>query len=203
MAIEASIRVQALARLVVSSAVRGGKNNSRVVLALVAALLIVLIFLFTKGGPERQDADETEGTWQIAVEKFSFPEDQTLGKTATMELTVVNEETTTMPSVVVSLDGLNIEVDRPTLADPNRPIWIVDESPIGGTTASVHTWQSGPLPAGEARTLRWKMTPVRAGTFPVTYKVAAGLHGKAKAVVEGEGAREVTVEKSPTEPKIP
>ena len=34
------------------------------------------------------------------------------------------------------------------LADAERPIWILDEGPVGGDIASVNTWSAGTLGAG-------------------------------------------------------
>ena len=37
------------------------------------------------------------------------------------------------------------------------------------------------MPAGQTRTFDWKVTAVRAGTYSLRYRVAAGIDGKAIA----------------------
>ena len=51
----------------------------------------------------------------------------------------------------------------------------------------MNTWACGPLRPGEQKTFRWSVTAVQAGDFKVTWRVAAGLDGKAKAVAAGGG----------------
>ena len=46
----------------------------------------------------------------------------------------------------------------------------------------MNTWALGPLAPGKERTFRWTVTAVKAGPYKLTYEVAAGLNGKAKAV---------------------
>ena len=54
-------------------------------------------------------------------------------------------------------------MDDSRLADPERPVWIVDEGPPGGDSALPNTWALGPLGAGETKTFVWKVTAVEAG----------------------------------------
>jgi hypothetical protein len=51
----------------------------------------------------------------------------------------------------------------------------------------VNTWACGPLKPNEMRTLKWSVTAVRAGDFKVSWRVNAGLDGKANAVAQGGG----------------
>ena len=44
------------------------------------------------------------------------------------------------------------------------------------------------LRPGETRTFTWQVTAVKSGVHSIKYKIAAGLNGKAKAVVPGTGA---------------
>ena len=53
----------------------------------------------------------------------------------------------------------------------------------GSSTAFTNTWAVGPVPAGQTRTLVWKVSAVRAGTYTLRFKVAAGIEGKAKATL--------------------
>jgi hypothetical protein len=89
------------------------------------------------------------------------------------------------------------------IANPSRPNWIVDRPPGsctgrsgysclsggagGAATASANTWALGRLGPGKTVTFTWGVTAVNAGTHIVAWQVAAGLHGKAKAVNAGSG----------------
>ena len=71
---------------------------------------------------------------------------------------------------------------------PSRPVWILDAGPRGGTTAFVNT--PGPwarLRPGQTKTFTWKVTAVKPGVHILRYRVAAGLNGKATAVLAGGG----------------
>lgn len=60
-------------------------------------------------------------------------------------------------------------------------------APDGGADAAqTDTFTFGPLPAGTTRTLVWRVTAVRAGSYVVNYALAGGLGGRAKAV-DGDG----------------
>jgi hypothetical protein len=52
----------------------------------------------------------------------------------------------------------------------------------------VNTWACGRLRRGDERTFVWKVTAVKAGPYKLSWRVAAGLNGKAKAVAAGGGA---------------
>ena len=99
-------------------------------------------------------------------------------------------------------EGLNYRATQPGLSDPERPRFALngiprqiggfpeakDTSPAGCDTAYVNTWACGPLKPGREATFVWTVTPVKAGPFTVSWRVAAGLNGKAKAVATGGGA---------------
>jgi hypothetical protein len=151
------------------------------------------------GGGERQDENEPEGTFEVDVVDAKFPQRQKLAKRSELEITVRNTGEKTVPNIAVTVNGFDIDTGNSTLADPNRPVFVVngqpreiggfaeskDEAPEGGETAYVGTWALGPLEAGEEETFRWSVTAVKAGEYKITYKVAAGLDGKAKAVSPG------------------
>jgi hypothetical protein len=163
------------------------------------------------GGGERQDANEKEGTYDVSVVKAQFPLKQSLAKQEEMTITVRNAGSETVPEISVSLGetgrnglvkALTERQANPDLADPERPIWIVDKGPVGGETAYVGTWALGALPAGKTKTFTWKLTAVSAGEHTVKYTVNAGLDGKAKAQAPGGkvpgGAFAVDVSGTPT-----
>ena len=153
------------------------------------------------GGSERQDADEPEGDFAVDVVTAKFPNRQRLADTTDLRLGVENTGDETVPDLAVTIfldDGasgsFNIRLDQPDLANPNRPVWVLEDKyprlageprPPGsspGAVAQTNTYAFGPLDPDERREMIWRVTPVRGGTYTVNYEIAAGLTGKAKAV---------------------
>jgi hypothetical protein len=139
------------------------------------------------GGGTRQDAGEHAGTYRVEVVRASFPRRQSLAEPAVLRLTVRNAGRQAVPDVAVTVDSFASTSQQEGLADPQRPVWIVDDGPLGGDTAYLNTWAAGRLPAGATRTFRWHVTAMKAGRHTVSYRVAAGLNGKAKAELPGGG----------------
>ena len=133
------------------------------------------------GGGERQDKNEPSGTFDVDVVNGSFPAAQHVARQSRMRITVRNAGDKTVPNVAVTVKGFTRRDTQEGLADPNRPVWIVDRGPRGGDTAYVGTWALGSLRPHRTRTFTWKVTPIKAGNYDVRYEVAAGLDGKAKA----------------------
>jgi hypothetical protein len=112
---------------------------------------------------------------------------------------VVLVGTSTVPNVAVTIKSFGYLSDYPKLSSRLRPIWIVDEGPGaitkrpiqtesfdyagGDITATTDTWAAGALAPGQAHTFIWHVTPVKSGDYTVNYSVAAGLNGKARAVL--------------------
>lgn len=148
------------------------------------------------GGGERQDANEPSGDFRLEITKAEFPSEQKLAKRSTLEISVRNTGSRTVPNVAVTVHGFDERLDGRGLADPERPVFVIngepkdiggfpeskDAAPKGGETAYVDTWALGKLRAGQERTFKWSVTAVRAGDYELEYEVAAGLDGKAKAV---------------------
>jgi hypothetical protein len=149
------------------------------------------------GGGERQDENEPEGDYRVKVVNARFPADQKLAKRSNLVIRVRNAETDkTIPNIAVTLKGLDVKLDNPELADPKRPQFVIngvpkdigtfpeskDAAPKGGETAYVDTWALGPLKPGRQKVFRWNVTAVKPGRYRITYRVSAGLDGKAKAV---------------------
>ena len=132
-------------------------------------------------GADKQDEDEPEGGIKVDVVSASFPGRQHLADEATLRIAIQNKDSREIPNLTVTVDGFGQRRDDPSLADPERPVWIVNEGPRNANSALTNTWTAGPVPAGETRTLNWKVTAVRAGTYSIRYRVAAGIHGKAIA----------------------
>jgi hypothetical protein len=167
---------------------------------------------------QRQDADEPTGDFPVAVNSGKFPTSQRLAQTEYLQLEVENVGSETIPNLAITISTgdakasgpFSVRSDQPGLADPNRPVWILEEGwpkllapdedladldqapPAGAGAAQTNTFAFGPLEAGATKDIVWRLTPVEAGTYTVSYELAAGLNGKAKAVsddgspVEGE-----------------
>ena len=88
------------------------------------------------------------------------------------------------------------------LAHPSRPVWVVDNppgpctsgcsansssgggGPGGAVTAYANTWALGALAPGQTAKFDFAVTAVKPGRHVVAWEVAAGLNGKAKAVLQ-------------------
>ncbi|HZE04033.1 MAG TPA: hypothetical protein VE127_02345 [Solirubrobacteraceae bacterium] len=95
--------------------------------------------------------------------------------------------------------GENLQMQG--LAHPSRPIWVVDNppgrcntgcsansssgggGPGGAVTAYANTWALGQLRPGHTAKFDFGVTAVKPGRHIVAWEVAAGLNGKAKAVL--------------------
>jgi hypothetical protein len=148
------------------------------------------------GGGESQDSDEPSGTYPVDVVKATFPTSQRLADKSKLEIAIRNAGDKTVPNVAVTVQNGDPNrtaeaaafaeaSEQPGLADPSRPVWILDTGPRGGITAYTNTWALGKLRPGQTKTFVWRVTAVKSGTHLIKYKVAAGLDGKAKAVLPG------------------
>jgi hypothetical protein len=161
-----------------------------------------LVALGGCGGGTRQDENEPEGNFPVEVVSATFPKKQKLAQTSELVITVRNSGQDTIPNIAATVQGLNYRSTQPDLSDPERPRFALegiqrqiggfpeakDTSPAGCDTAYVNTWACGPLRPGAETTLVWRVTAVKAGPYDVSWRLAAGLNGKAKAVATGGGA---------------
>ena len=147
----------------------------------VAGTLVALCLAVAACGSDGQDENEPEGTYKVDVISASFPGRQRLAQESTLKIVVQNKDSRTIPNLGVTVDGFYQRREDASLADPNRPIWIVNEAPFDSASALTNTWTTGPLSAGAKRTLEWKVSALRAGTYNPRYRVNAGLDGKAQA----------------------
>jgi hypothetical protein len=148
---------------------------------LAGTLVALSLAVGACGGGDPQDENEAEGTYKVDVISATFPGRQRLAEETTLRITVQNKDTQTIPNLGVTVDGFYQRREDADLADPSRPIWIVNEPPYNSASALTNTWTTGPLRAGAKRTLEWKVSALRAGTYNPRYRVNAGLDGKAKA----------------------
>jgi hypothetical protein len=165
----------------------------RPIAAPVAAL--ALLGVAGCGGGERQDASEQSKTYRVTILRASFPSRQRLAAPARLVVEVRNSSKETIPDVAVTVDSFSSRSEQADLADAQRPVWVIDRPPEGSTTAYTNTWALGPMLAGETKQFVWRVTPVQPGTHRLRVRIAAGLAGKAKAVLAGNRVpeRELTV----------
>jgi hypothetical protein len=167
------------------------------------------------GGGSPQDAHEKSGTYHLDVLDASFPTEQRLADRTTLRITVRNADSKKVPDVAVTVEGAEASApatpfaeaqSQPGLADPSRPIWILDEGPRGGDTAYTNTWALGPLKAGESKTFVWHVTAVKPGVHTIRWKVAAGLNGKAVAKLpsgdDAQGEFTINISNAPANARV-
>jgi hypothetical protein len=192
--------------------------------------LAALLIAGCGGSDPRQDENEEGADYPVEVTVAEFAPKQRLAETTDLELAFRNSGDETIPDLAVTIytgdvkaDGaFNVRSTQEGLADPNRPVWILendypkiledgastkdlDSAPTAGAeTASTNTYAFGELPPDEEIHVVFRVTPVVAGTYTVHYEVAAGLDGKAVAVtdtgepVEGEFVATITDKPSAT-----
>ncbi|WP_026912900.1 hypothetical protein [Patulibacter minatonensis] len=144
------------------------------------ALVACAVGLTACGGGDGELKDASGGQPFAVSAQATFAKDQKLANVETLTVTVKNADQRALPDVAVTLGGLNRSIavadnGAGRVADPRRPIWVVDEPPKGGTTAYVGTWALGRLAPGASKTFTWKLTPAVAGSHAVRWRVSAGL----------------------------
>lgn len=177
------------------------------------ALLIVAVLVAGCGGA-RQDADEPRGEFKVEVVDASFPRLQRVAENVELKLTVRNgEQDRSLRTVAVTVETKARGEDSALafgqnqrgagLASAGRPVWVLDEGPKGGETAYVNTWLAGELGPGKERELVWKLVPAKAGTYDISYRVAPGLTGKARAA-DGDtgGSFKVVISDNPVPARV-
>jgi hypothetical protein len=167
----------------------------------------------------------------VQVTDATFPDRQLLANATHLELAVENVGTEQVPDLTVTIflqrnaDGpFSIRSKQPGLANPNRPVWILEEGypklrapgesltelerapRAGAEVAQPNTFAFGPMAPGDTKRMVWRVTPIDGGTYTVRYMVAAGLHGQAKAVTARggpvKGSFAVTIETEPPETRV-
>jgi len=182
---------------------------------LPAVLLSGALALAGCGGGERQDADEPEGEFRVEVVEATFPETQSIAQETTLMVRVRNADDRTLPNVAVTVEteagesggsasAFGQTVSDARQADPNRPVWILDEGPKGGTSAYANTWSLGRLAPNQSKTFEWKLTAVKPGRYTIGYRVAPGLDGKARLAKGGNtsGSFDVTISDDPVPARV-
>jgi hypothetical protein len=169
------------------------------------------------GGGQNQAASEPSGNFAVKVPTARFPASQHLAQHTHLVITVHNAGSKTIPDVAVTICNVTCAYPAPKgqgsssqafaaninqsyLANPSRPLWIIDRGPgrcgyscqNGGqgaaVTAYANTWALGRLAPGKTARFDWAVTAVQAGHHVVAWQVAAGLNGKAKAILTNGSA---------------
>jgi hypothetical protein len=209
-----------------------GRVRGGIAIFTVAGGLVVALASCGSDESSRQDAGEPQGKFPVDVYRSQFANRQRLAQTTDLVLGVQNTGDEPIPdlAITISTDGgqttgsyntggsFYIRIDDPSLANPNRPVWILEDKypkikgeglPPGssvGTAAQTNTYAFGELEPGDRREMIWRLTPVRAGTYTVDYEVSAGLYGNAEAeTADGstpEGKFVVTISDKPPEARV-
>jgi hypothetical protein len=164
------------------------------------------------GGGRDQAAHEPRDTFTVDVSTARFPAAQQISQHTHLVIAVRNTSAKTIPDVAVTIcnvtcaypappgEGSSAQafaanIDQPYAANPSRPNWIVDRGPGrcgyscqnggqgAGVTAYSNTWALGRLRPGHTARFDWAVSAVGPGRHTVAWKVAAGLNGKARAVL--------------------
>jgi hypothetical protein len=144
---------------------------------------------------------EAEASYPVRIVTADFPTEQRLGETTLLRLGVRNAGKKTIPALTVTIsvggeEGRDSALPfgyrdpQPGIAQPDRPVWALaadypklngSSERSGAETASPKTFDFGPLKAGKAAEVVWKLSAVKTGRYEVFYEVGGGLGGKAKA----------------------
>jgi hypothetical protein len=183
----------------------------------VVAGLGVTLAVSGCGGGQNQAASEPSGHFTVTVSAARFPASQRLAQHTHLVIAVHNAGDKAIPNVAVTICNVTCaypapkgegsssaafgaNIDQTYLANPSRPLWVVDRAPglcgyscqNGGqgaaVTAYANTWALGRLAPGKTARFDWAVTAVKAGKHVLAWQVAAGLNGKAKAVLSNGSA---------------
>ncbi len=176
-------------------------------------------------GESSSNSNERAGTYQVDVVDASFPNEQRLGQTSLLKLSIRNTGEETVPTVTVTIgvigeDGENsalpfgISDPQEGLAQADRPVWVLSEgyprfvgssAPGGASTSNRKTFALGELKPNETASAVWKLSAVKAGDWKLAYRVGAGLSAEVKAetpngeVPKGIFVADITAELPETE----
>jgi hypothetical protein len=180
-----------------------------------AAALATVLLTTGCGSSPRQDADEPSGSYKLEVDAATFPTSQSIAQSSTMKIRVRNSDTKAAPNVAVTVEtapgkpgqgssAFGQRVDDSRLADPDRPVWVVDAGPAGGDSAATNTWALGRLKPGQSKEFRWKVTAVEPGSYTIRYRISPGLSGRARLTSGGrtDGSFKVQIQDKPVPARV-
>jgi hypothetical protein len=159
------------------------------------------------GGESSSDSNEASGNYPVKVVTAEFPAKQRLGQTTLLRLGVRNTGARALPALTVTIsvggkEGRNSALPfgyrdpAPGIAQPDRPVWALSadypkangsSERAGAETASLKTFDFGPLKPGATTEAVWKLSAVKAGSYRLFYQVGASLDGTARAEASGAG----------------
>ena len=183
----------------------------------MAAGVAMALVISACGGGQNQAASEPSGHFPVKVSTATFPATQRLSQHAHLVIAVHNTGSKVIPNVAVTIcnvtcaypapkgegsssEAFAADISQSNLANPSRPLWVIERPPghcgyschNGGqgaaVTAYANAWALGPLAPGKTARFDWAVTAVQAGRHVVAWQVAAGLNGKAKAVLSNGAA---------------
>lgn len=201
----------------------GSRRPSARIAAAAGAAILALSVAACGGDDSSPDSGEADGTYEIEVVTAELPTEQRLGETTLLRLGARNTGEETVPGLTVNFslageEGENASIPfalrspEPELAQPDRPVWVLSaryprlagsDEPAGAETASLKTYDFGPLKPGETTEAVWQLNAVRSGEYTLLYRIDAGIGGRAKAEtaagVEPGGSFEVRIGEAPPE----
>lgn len=182
------------------------------------------------GGDDSPDIDAPTGDYPVQVTRASFPARQHIAADTDLVLTVRNTGDKAIPDLTATIWTGGGDLTAPKASGAfsaqgagadgaSDPVWLTVQgfpkqlaagasprglatAPAGGANAAqTNSFTLGTLAAGATRTIVWRVTPVRRGSFVVRYALAAGIGGGAKAVTSGGatagGAFRVRIDETP------
>lgn len=156
-------------------------------------------------------------SYRVGAPVARFPARQQLAHPVELTITVRNDGRRTIPNLAVTLstgtgdrepveEAFSRRSDEPDLSSRTRPVWIVDEGPASGDTAYGSTWSLGAVPPGGTRAFRWRVVPIRAGSYTLRYRLFGDTSGRARLrLADGsapEGTLRVRISDKPSQVEV-
>ncbi len=142
-------------------------------------------------------ADEVDRQLQQELQQATDESNQSAEERATDTAATTGED----GEPIKAAGAFSVISNQPGLEIPSRPVWILEQgfprlagavpgtaphgeiaAASGAIAVQTNTFAFGAVEPGESSEMVWQLTPVQAGTYTVSYRVAAGLEGKAVAV---------------------
>ena len=132
--------------------------------------------LATGCGESQQNSSEKSDEYRVDVVTPRSPASSTSRGRRSSRSRSATPASETVPSPAISIRSFTYRSSFPELADPLRPVWVVEKGPGpgatkppvstqevsqpgGGQTAYVSTWTLGPLKSGAQQTFTWEVVP--------------------------------------------
>lgn len=174
--------------------------------AVVGVIVAMLALTLAGCGAEPQDADAPTGTWKVTVLDWEFAVHQPLGTPQPFVIKIRNDDSRTIPNLIVNVAGLSAVVYQPNAASNIRPIWMTQDVDFAHVTPYnsklSQSFNLGPIEAGETTTYAVVLTPLRRGDHEVSYRLSPDLFGDGRVVNASDGmdaaeSRTVAIDPTP------